>query len=726
MPRTLTRGQIVAIALLVCALVADAALSIYNIREVANSVQWVSHTQEVLAKLEQVLSTLKDAETGQRGYLLTGDPQYLEPHEQALARMPGQLAQLRQLIADNPAQTVRLLRLEQLVTERLGVLQRGIGMYQADPDKARVLKSSRQALLSDEGQRLMEAVRAQVVEMQQTERALLARRDARSRAAARSALATAVIALGLGLLLVGMVIWLFTSNMAMRQRAADVMHAERERFRTTLTSIGDAVIVTDARGLITLLNPVARALTRWSGEAIGRPLEEVFRIVNEATREPAENPVAKVIRHGRVVGLANHTVLIARDGTELPIDDSGAPIRDSRGRIVGVVLVFRDITERRQVERSAEDADRRKDEFLAMLAHELRNPLAPIRNAAHTLGLVGGHDTRLRWVAEVIERQVGLMTRLVDDLLDVSRITSGKITLKRAPVPVREVVDQAVEMAQPAADVRKQTLEVDIAKDAGWVDADQARLVQAVGNLLDNAIKYTDEGGRIVIGARRDGGHAVIAVRDTGAGIAADLLPHVFDLFTQADRSLERRQGGLGLGLTLVRRLVEMHGGSVHVASEGPGLGSEFTIRLPRVDDVEGSVESNPAAATATGEPVPTAARRILVVDDEPDSTESLAMFLRLRGHEVRTVHDGPGALEEIARGRPEVVLLDLGLPGMSGYDVARHLRAQPENRDLRLVALTGYGTDADRVKTRAAGFDVHLAKPVDPQALEALLARWA
>jgi PAS domain S-box-containing protein len=718
MPRTVTRGQIFALALLILALVADAGLSIYNIREVANSVQWVSHTQEVLAKLEEVLSTLKDAETGQRGYLLTGDRSYLEPHEQAVARVPGQLTQLRQLIADNPGQTVRLLRLEQLVTERLNALQRGIGMYQSDPDKSRV---ARQGVLTGDGKRIMDAVRAQIGEMLASERALLARRDAASRTSARTALATTAIALSLGLLLVAMVIWLFTSNMAMRQRAADLVHAERERFRTTLTSIGDAVIVTDAQGRVTLLNPVAQALTRWGQEAIGRPLEEVFRIVDEGTRQAVENPVTRVIRHGGVVGLANHTVLISRDASEVPIDDSGAPIRDSRGRIVGVVLVFRDVTERRRVELATEEADRRKDEFLAMLAHELRNPLAPIRNAAHTLGLLGGNDARLRWVSEVIERQVGLMTRLVDDLLDVSRITSGKITLKRSPLRVDEVVAQAVEMARPTAESRKQTLEVEVAEDAGWVDGDQARLVQAIGNLLDNAIKYTEEGGRIVIAARRDGDDATIAVRDTGAGIPADLLPRVFDLFTQADRSLERRQGGLGLGLTLVRRLVEMHGGTAHVSSDGPGLGSEFTIRLPGVD---AGVES-PASPAAAGDGA-TATWDILVVDDQPDSTASLAMFLRLRGHEVRTAHDGPSALEEVLRRPPDVVFLDLGLPGMSGYDVARQLRAQPKTRDLRLVALTGYGTEADRVKTRAAGFDVHLAKPVDPQALDALLARWS
>lgn len=715
---TTTRGPAVAVALLVAALLVDAGLTLHNVREVATSVEWVSHTHEVLAKLEAALSSLKDAEAGERGYLLTGEPAYLDPYRDAVSRFPGQLAELRQLTLDNPAQTARVLRLEQLAGERLAILRRGIDLFEAEPDRARALSSSRQSVVSGEGKQVMDTIRDEVEQMRRVERELLQERAATSRANARTALATTLVALALGLGLVALVIWLFARNLAVRQRAAEVLHAERERFRTTLTSIGDAVIVTDTHGRVTLLNPVAQVLTRWDGDAIGRPIEEVFRILNEETRDPVENPVTKVLREGAIVGLANHTVLIGRDGTEIPIDDSGAPIHDGRGRLAGVVLVFRDITERRAVERTLRDNDRRKDEFLAMLAHELRNPLAPIRNAAHTLGLLGTPDDRVQWVSGVIERQVELMTRLVDDLLDVSRITSGKITLRREPVAIAAVIAQAVEIARPPAESRKETLEAEVAAGVGWVDGDQARLVQAVGNLLDNAIKYTEEGGHIRLTARAEADEIVIAVRDTGVGIASDLLPYVFDLFTQADRSLERRQGGLGIGLTLVRRLVEMHGGRVEAASEGPGRGSEFTIRLPRL-----ALEAPaPAPAPAPDRPAGPA-RRVLVVDDQPDSTDSLALILRLRGHEVRTASDGPSALEEFARYRPEVVFLDLGLPGMSGYDVARRLRAMPEARDVRLVALTGYGTEADRERTRAAGFDVHLAKPVDPQAVETLLA---
>jgi PAS domain S-box-containing protein len=721
MPWSLTRGQTAAVALLVVALLIDAVLTLHNIREVAISVQWVSHTHEVLGQVEQVLSTLKDAENGQRGYLLAGERPYLEPYEQAVARLPAQITRLRQLTIDNPPQTAHVLKLEQLAAERLAELRQGLERFQAETDKSRATQLSRQYLLRGEGKRLMDLVRDEVYGMQQLERALLTRREAASRANTRTALASTVVGLGLGLVLTTMVITLVARNLAARQRAADVLHAERERFRTTLTSIGDAVVVTDAQGRITLLNPVAQALTGWSAEALGQPLEAVFHIVNETTRKAVENPVSQVIRLGAIVGLANHTVLIAKDGTELAIDDSGAPIRDARGRIVGVVLVFRDITQRRGSERALEDADRRKDEFLAMLAHELRNPLAPIRNAAHTLALLGTGDDRVRWVSGVIERQVGLMTRLVDDLLDVSRITSGKITLQRATVSMREVLAQAVETARPLAESRGQALEVDVPEDAAWVDGDPARLAQAVGNLLDNAIKYTDDGGRIGLRARVEADEVVIVVEDSGVGVDPELLPHVFDLFIQADRSLERKQGGLGLGLTLVRRLVEMHGGRVEAASAGPGLGSAFTIRLPCL--AAEVVEPAPAAEPAEAARPPGPARRILVVDDHQDSTDSLALFLRLRGHEVRTAPDGPTALDEIERYRPEVVFLDLGLPGMSGYDVARRVRMRTDLGPLQLVALTGYGTDGDRQKTRDAGFDVHLAKPVDPRAVDALLA---
>ncbi len=372
----------------------------------------------------------------------------------------------------------------------------------------------------------------------------------------------------------------------------------------------------------------------------------------------------------------------------------------------------------RQSERALREADRRKDEFLAMLAHELRNPLAPIRNAAQVLKLVGAADGRQRWAREVIERQTQHLTRLVDDLLDVSRITRGKVKLAREPLELATIVHRAVEASRPLIDARRHQLTVALPPEPVRLEGDLTRLVQVVGNLLNNAAKYTDEGGRIHIEAAAENGEAVIRVRDNGMGLPPDLLPHVFDLFTQADRSLDRSQGGLGVGLTLARRLVELHGGRVEARSEGPGQGSEFIVRLP-------AAASSAGAGTAeAGEPVPSAAQglRILVVEDNVDSAEMMSFLLELRGYQVRTAYHGPEALEVARAFHPQVVLCDIGLPGMNGYEVAARLREQPDFQRTTLIALTGYGQEDARRRAQEAGFDHHLVKPVEPDALEALL----
>jgi PAS domain S-box-containing protein len=372
--------------------------------------------------------------------------------------------------------------------------------------------------------------------------------------------------------------------------------ASRQRLSATLNSIGDAVIATDPAGRVLLMNPVAESLCGWdSAAAVGRPLEEVFRIVNERTREPVENPAVRVIAEGVVVGLANHTVLIARDGAEHPIDDSGAPIRGANGEVEGVVLVFRDVTERRRAERLATEEARRKDEFLAMLAHELRNPLAAISSAAHLLSHPGAEDAR-GWSREVIERQARQLTRLVDDLLDVSRISRGKIQLRPQRVDLADAVRSAVAVVRPLIDERGHELLVRPPSDPVDLEADPARLEQVIVNLLNNAAKYTEPGGRIEVEAGRESDRALIRVTDTGIGIGPELLPRVFDLFTQGDRALNRAEGGLGIGLTMVQKLVELHGGGVAVSSDGPGRGCRFTVWLP--------VRHDPGSPrTAVGQP---------------------------------------------------------------------------------------------------------------------------
>jgi PAS domain S-box-containing protein len=380
-----------------------------------------------------------------------------------------------------------------------------------------------------------------------------------------------------------------------------------------------------------------------------------------------------------------------------------------------------DITERKQAEEALRETDRRKDEFLAMLAHELRNPLAPLRNAAQVLKLIGPADANQRLAREVIERQTQHLTRLVDDLLDVSRITRGKIRLQNEPLNLTTIINRAVETSRPLIDARRQSLTITLPSKPLFVEGDLTRLVQVVGNLLNNAAKYTEEGGHIQIEAAREDDEAAIRVRDNGIGLPADLIPHVFDLFTQADRSLDRSQGGLGIGLTLVRTLVEMHGGKVEAKSEGVGRGSEFIIRLPAAQATEFGMMVE-AESVARDSPLHTPHLRVLLVEDNIDSAEMMAFILRREGHEVRITHDGPAALEAIGAFRPQVVICDIGLPGMNGYEVAARLGEQPLFEQTTLIALTGYGQEDVRLRAEEAGFDYYLVKPVEPDAIVALL----
>jgi PAS domain S-box-containing protein len=505
-----------------------------------------------------------------------------------------------------------------------------------------------------------------------------------------------------------------------RRRAELSEQAQAERLRVTLASIGDAVITTDAKGLVTYLNRVAEALTGWKlNEACDQPLDAVFKIINEQSRNPVENPVCRALREGRIVGLANHTVLVAKNGVERPIDDSAAPILDKSGAIVGVVMIFRDVTERRRAEQVLKEADRRKDEFLATLAHELRNPLAPIRNALEIIRVAGDDQQAVHLARETMERQLGQMIRLVDDLLDVSRITRGTIELRKGRVDVATIVKNAVETSQPQFDQVGQRLRVNLPDEPIFIDADPMRMAQVFANLLNNAAKYTEPRGRIELTVKREGPEVAISIKDNGIGIPKPMLDAIFDMFAQVDRSLERAHGGLGIGLTIVKCLVEMHGGTVEARSEGHGKGSEFIVRQPIVT---APVEDKPASGGE--EPLPTIPRRrILVVDDNRDAASSLAMLLKILGHETQMAHEGQEALDLAATYQPEIVLLDIGMPQMSGYDVCRRLREQPTGSDMIIVAVTGWGQDSDRQRSVEAQFDGHMVKPVEPRALIEMLA---
>ncbi|HEX4948830.1 MAG TPA: ATP-binding protein [Blastocatellia bacterium] len=376
--------------------------------------------------------------------------------------------------------------------------------------------------------------------------------------------------------------------------------------------------------------------------------------------------------------------------------------------------------ERARAEEALRDADRKKDEFLAMLAHELRNPLAPIRNAVEILNRSHMNDPKIKWSGEVINRQVDHLTRLVDDLLDISRITRGKIELRKEVTDLVQVIGRALESSRPLIIARKQELRLNLPPVSLPIQGDVTRLAQVISNLLNNASKYSDEGAHIQLAAEQQGGEVLIRIRDDGIGIGTETLPHVFELFTQADRSLDRAQGGLGIGLTLVKRIVEMHGGKVEAFSDGPGKGSEFIVHLPVVSAADESSKSE--AISNQEEPPSVPCCRILVVDDNVDSAKSMALLLELEGHEVQMTYDGPTALELAQAFRPQVMILDIGLPGMNGYEVARQLRSDQTMKKTVLIALTGYGQAEDRARSKEAGFDHHFTKPVDHDALLALI----
>jgi signal transduction histidine kinase len=392
-------------------------------------------------------------------------------------------------------------------------------------------------------------------------------------------------------------------------------------------------------------------------------------------------------------------------------------------------LLQTEVAERARIELALKEADRHKDEFLAMLAHELRNPLAPIHNAVQLMHRQSFTDPRLAWSRDVIGRQLAHLTRLVDDLLDVSRITRGKINLNKEVIELETLMTRTVETVQPLIDERGHTLTVDVPKGMLAVLGDPTRLVQAIGNVLSNAAKYTERGGRITFAAAESDAELVIRVRDNGIGIPADLMPMIFNLFTQLDSASGAAQSGLGIGLALVQRLVEMHGGSVTARSDGLGHGSEFVIRLPlfireRIESGQPIQQLSALEQSMTNADHATRTqRRILVADDNNDALESLATLLQLSGHEVYTAANGAMALESAEQHRPEVALLDIGMPKLDGYEVARRIRAQPWGQRITLVALTGWGQDSDRKRSQEAGFDSHLVKPLDLDKLTELLA---
>jgi PAS domain S-box-containing protein len=493
--------------------------------------------------------------------------------------------------------------------------------------------------------------------------------------------------------------------------------AERERFVKVLENSPDFIGMCDLHGLPFFVNRAGLEMVGLESleQAKRTPVADFFfpedrpRVVDEFFPQVLRDGQAEIeirFRHFKT-GAARwmaYKVLTLTDHT-------GAP--------TGFATVSQDVTDRKARADDLIEADRRKDEFLAMLAHELRNPLAPLSNAVQAIRRrdVGDEQT-VALATEILDRQIRQMSRLVNDLLDASRISRGKIELRRTRVALGPILEDAIETVRPLVARFEHTLTTSLPSEALYVDGDAGRLSQVVGNLLANAAKFTDKGGRIWLSAEREGDEVVIRVRDNGIGIAPEHVQTLFDLFVQVDTAIERSRDGLGIGLTLVKRLVELHGGTVQVHSAGPGCGSEFSLRLPAIPAGAESQEGDRRAPTA----VDSIARRVLVVDDSVDAAESLAMLLESEGHEIHKAHDGADAVRAAERVRPDIVLMDIGLPILNGYDACRRIRDQAWGAPIVMVAITGWGQEDDRERSNAAGFDLHLVKPVDHDELLRLI----
>ncbi|QJR11410.1 Sensor histidine kinase RcsC [Usitatibacter rugosus] len=502
-----------------------------------------------------------------------------------------------------------------------------------------------------------------------------------------------------------------TRDLTERREQEERVRQSEERFRLLIDGVQDyAIYLLDPEGHVSSWNAGAERITGFrASEILGRSFEVFYPQADVAAGKPAAE-LREALNHRRA---EDKGWRVRKDGTRFWADVVVTPLYNARSEHVGFAKVTRDLSERKRME-ALEQEGRHVTEFLAMLAHELRNPLAPIRNAVGILAILQDPAPEVAWCRDVIDRQAAQLSRLVDDLLDVSRITRGKLLLQSTPMDLAGAVHRAIEITRPLIESRRHDLEIVVPNKPVIVHGDLTRLAQVFSNLLTNAAKYTGEGGRIRIELGVEGDDAIVHVKDNGQGIAPDLIERVFDLFAQGERNLDRSAGGLGIGLTLARRIAVLHGGTIAAASAGEGRGSTFTVQLPLVHGKGAADPAGDVLASQSRGP----RHSILVVDDNTDSGASMAMLLRLMGHDVETSTDGPEALARMASLKPDIVFLDIGLPGMNGYEVAREIRRAPGGDRVHLYAMTGYGQSEDRRRSLEAGFNGHLVKPVAMEAM--------
>ncbi len=675
--------------------------------------------EDITRELQQTFSTLQDAETGQRGFLLAQDESYLEPYTAATDEVPAHLARLRRARDQGDIPADLSDRFERLTTEKLAELSRTISTARRDGYPAAV-----SILRTDEGQKKMDELRAVHSSIREHEKEVAdgINRHLQRLSDLRAGVFAAAIAINLGFLA-----WAFRRiRREMARRSVADLEAQRQRdiLAVSLASIGDAVIVTDTESRITFLNDVAVELTGWGREeALGQACGRVFRIVNETSRAVVESPVDAVLRTGKIVGLANHTILIRKDGSEVPIDDSGAPMREPDGTVRGVILVFRDFSqyknaenEQRRLRERLEVANLAKDNFLATLSHELRTPLTPV------LATLSAWESNREVPSALIEdvrmltRNVRLEVRLIDDLLDLTRIARGQMTLRRERVDVHALLAAVVEIFRRDLDRRLVRIGVRMAAKEMLVDGDPARLQQVFWNILGNAAKFTPDGGRIEIVTTNIEDDLRVTFADNGRGMSEETIKGLFQPFERTANRAGYQPGGLGIGLTISQNLMRAQGGEIEVKSGGVGLGASFTVRIPTLK-TEPETDGGSIGSPVDKPVVPALA--IMLLEDHADSAQVISRILRALGHSVDVVHNVADALVQIGARRYDLVLSDIGLPDGTGIDFISKAR---EFCSTPMIALTGYGMEEDVARYMSAGFFRQLTKPVRFDQLEELL----
>jgi PAS domain S-box-containing protein len=704
-------------------LIIGIAASYFAGRAALEAIARIREFDAAIEAIQDLRSTVQDAETGQRGYLLTREANYLGPYVEAIATIQPRLQAVHKLTKTGLLPAQQVSELERLIETKIEELRKTVSLVQSGR-----MPAAMQIVRSDEGERTTESIRgiiAQIVSLQE---------DGRAAAAATADTAIQIhgwVFLGAILLNLAFLSWAYQRiRKEMMQHFVANLETRRQKeiLAVTLASIGDAVIITDIKGRITFLNAIAENLTGWSAkEAEDRPCAEVFRIVNEETRLPVESPVDKVLATGAIVGLANHTVLIRRDGSELPIDDSGAPIRESDGTVRGVVLIFRDFTAHKEVERrlvrvkeEIEASSKAKDKFLAALSHELRTPLTPVLATLSSWESTNALPATLRSDLQRLRRNVELEARLIDDLLDLTRIENGKLSLEKEPIDVHDLVLSAAAFFREEVQTRGLRLHYQLDAKNSWLEADPARLQQILLNLIGNAVKFSRERGTIeIITSNPQGTDLNISITDDGIGMPEDLIARLFQRFEQGNIPPEIKFRGLGLGLSIAKALVEAHGGALRAQSKGPGCGSTFTISFPNAHAPARA--SGPTFAPAAPFRRDPSSLRVLLIEDHEDTARVLEKVLQQMGHEVETCSTVATACQKLRDGKFDALLSDIGLPDGSGLDF---IKAAREICQTPAVALTGYGMAEDIERCLQAGFEEHLTKPIDIDRLQKALSR--